>query len=199
LKKSPAAAQSVVKTAVPVEVIKEKAPSHKSRSKLQVVTREEFINIKNGLPPKTTKYSPMKYLYFTGVKKNQASLVKASLSYCDIRLSAIRNISFIGRSVMQLLTFEDYEEELIGKMTKNEYVHLADFDPLSAEAFKATGGSESMAIGKYLKKQKECLARLASFDGSYNRLKNFLLKEIESLEGKLADSKNSVSVEAPLL
>jgi BMFP domain-containing protein YqiC len=195
LKKSPAAAQSVVKTAVPVEVIKEKAPSHKSRSKLQVVTREEFMNIKNGLPPKTTKYSPMKYLYFTGVKKNQISLVKASLAFCQVRVSAVRNIGFIGRSVMQLLTFEDYAIELIEKMTANSYIHLPDFDPLSVEAFKAVGGSEVLAVGKYCKKQKDCLARLPTHE-SYNRLRNFLQKEVVSLEDLLV--KNSLPVENPV-
>jgi len=151
------------------------APTKQSNSKIQVVDKEQFMKMKEGKSPNShsQEYSPMGFIYFKNCKRNRISFVRACLQYCGIDLQLIRNIQFIGKSVMEILTFNNYAKELIDVLVNNGYEHLADFNPLDTSNFKRlpekTVEEATLAYIKRLEKTQERLPKSPHF----KRLRRF--------------------------
>ena len=100
----------------------------------RLLSREEMNNVKKGRPSKGS--SPMIHLYFEGMRRNRPTEIRSFLHSIGIQPRHARNISFIGGSVMSILTFEDVKDVFIEKLATEGIVHLAHFDPLSADNLK---------------------------------------------------------------
>lgn len=106
------------------------------QTKIKKLSKEEMKNIKGGKPARST--SPMVFLHFKGFKRNRICDVKSFLYSLAIPLYCIRNISFIGKSVMEITTFQDMKDFIISKLQEEDVVYIPDFDPLATSNLKDT-------------------------------------------------------------
>ena len=166
------------------------APKASGPQKRQVngsLSASQIENIKNGRS--SQHFSPMTILHFTGMKRNRIFEVKSLFKSIGITLSWIRNISFVGRSVMELITFEDKKVQVINYLEKYGIIFMPTFDPLSTENLKDSRKyaqiddekKKALAEQLYRKRMALTLARLPK-NGVHSRMRNFLNTQLNPAE-----------------
>ncbi|RKO89977.1 hypothetical protein BDK51DRAFT_34308 [Blyttiomyces helicus] len=75
-------------------------------------------------------------LHFSGINEGSLGGVCASLRLLDLNTTHVKNGSFIGQSVCELLVPGSYEPTVINSITKQEMVHEIDFDLVSPTNLK---------------------------------------------------------------
>jgi hypothetical protein len=155
--------------------------------KIKKLSKEEMANIKHGRPARTS--SPMIFLHFKGFRRNRISDVKSFLYSLDIPLYCIRNISFIGKSVMEITTFLDMKDMIVSRLHAEDVVYIPDFDPLDISNLKDEGkfgnlkdeSAKSDASQKlYIRRLTLTLERLPK-TARNTRLRNFYESIINNL------------------
>ena len=146
-------------------------------SKIKVLTREELEFFKTG-----GSNSPMTFLYFSGCARGPIHRIKSIMYTAGIHLQAIRYIKFIGKQIMEVITFEDSAQDIIRKMATVGITHEANFDPLATDNVKNPKLLEEnqteeakLALAKKLFTQR--LTKMAESlpeNPRFNRLRNFL-------------------------
>ena len=130
-------------------------PPRQRQNKIQGnLTKDQIMNVKNG--HSSRPISPMVILYFSAAKRNRITEIKSMLKSIGIPLHWIRNIGFIGRSVMELTTFEDRQQDIISKLENYEILIIENFDPLSIDNLK----DDRKYSGLTEAQKKEAAARL---------------------------------------
>lgn len=167
------------------------------------LSKKQIDRVKNGFSSKPI--SRMVILYFRGMKRNRISEVKSMFKSIAIPPHWVRNISFLGRSIMELTTFQDRKDEIISKLDKYEIHIMEGFDPLSTEnlkdARKFSGLDEAqkkeMAERLYRTRLQKIIERLPK-SGVQSRLRNFLNVTLnpKSLTAEAAHSDNLVPAAA---
>lgn len=148
------------------------------------LSRDEINRIKNGKTAK--KLSPMVVLHFEGVKRNRITDIKSMIKSIGIPTHWIRNISFIGRSIMELMTFQDRTEEIISKFETYEINYLQDYNPLSIDNIKdntkfinlSVEDKQKLAEKLYYTRMEKTLERLPQ-TGINTRIRNFINSRLQ--------------------
>jgi hypothetical protein len=170
----------------------------------------EFINSNNNNPKKTKlkpyftegqlerilkgwsaqPSSPMVVLYFEGLRRTRIRMVKDVMIFLGVKEHWIRNISYVGSRIMELITFDDVKDEIILKLQKKNINLLKDFDPLSVNnvrnsaKFSTTKSNEGLlklTKNMYVNRLKKTLEDLPKTPIN-NRLCNFQKSRIEKAE-----------------
>jgi hypothetical protein len=156
--------------------------------KYRQMTADDIERVKQGKPLRPR--SSMVNLYFEGFRRNRPTDVKNTFKCIGIPLGSVRNISFIGSSIMELLTFNDAKDLIIEKLASIKVTNLANFDPLSIENIKNTNkfpkvitDEDKKALAKklYISRLKKSLERLPT-DPRNNRLRNYYTLLIRNAE-----------------
>jgi len=153
--------------------------------KIRKLTPEEIQNVKAGRPSKPS--SPMCTLYFEGIRRNKPTEIKACFYSWNIPLRSIRNISFIGSHVMELLTFEDARCNIIDTLAKNDITYLPNFNPLSISNLKnntkfghvKTDEEKQALVQKLYKVRLQKTFERLPQDGRNNRLRNYIRSRMD--------------------
>lgn len=140
---------------------------------------EQIENVRLGKSP--CPPSPMVTLHFTGATRTKITDLKLLFKSIGIRLNWIRNISFIGRSILELITFEERKAIIISKLEKYKIIFDEKYDPLSTNNLKnekkygnlSEEQKIKVATSLYTKRLEKTLERLPK-EGIHNRLKNFV-------------------------
>ena len=143
------------------------------------LTTDQINNIKKGFSSKI--FSPMVTLHFSGIKRNRIFEVKALMHNCGIELKWIRNISFIGRSILELISYADKQAIIVDSLAKFEISFIPDFNPLDSTNIKdekkihGMTPEEKQALSEKLfrKRLEHTLARLPKA-AVHNRMRNYL-------------------------
>jgi hypothetical protein len=149
------------------------------------LTIEQIENIKNGFSSRPI--SPIVTLHFEGMKRNRITEIKSVFRSIGIQPSWVRNISFIGKSIMELITFENKKIEIINLLEKYSINYMTNFNPKAPENIKNENINstltqkerELLAGTLHNNRLKKILERLP-MTGVHNRLRNFLRKQIIS-------------------
>ena len=158
----------------------------------QVLSPEQLERVKNGHPAMGT--SPMVTLHFQGIKRTRYRDIKDLLFTVGIRPSSIRNISFIGKRVMELVTFEDVKEDCARRLATIGVTLEANFDPLSPSNIKnekimpaslSQEGREALAKKLYENRVQKALERIPKTPIN-NRLRNFLRSHLKGTNKTIA-------------
>lgn len=159
--------------------------------KYRDMTPEDIERVKQGRPLR--QRSSMVHLYFEGFKRNRPTDIKNTLKCIGIPLSNIRNISFIGSSIMELLTFNDVKDMIIEKLAGIKVTNIPNFNPLSTENIKDSNKfakvsteDEKKVLAKklYISRLRKTLERIP-VDPKNNRLRNYyavLIKQTDTQE-----------------
>jgi hypothetical protein len=156
------------------------ANRHKSKPSLNPA---EMDNVQVGLSSRAI--SPMVTLYFEGMKRNRITEIKSFIKTLGIPLPWVRNVSFIGKCVMEIDTFEDKRLAIISKLATREIKWLEHFNPRSPENLrderkfsgKTKEEKEALAIDLYEARIQKTINRLPK-RGEFNRYRNFLNSKI---------------------
>ena len=148
------------------------------------LSNEEMKRVISGRSSRAS--SPMVIIYFRGVKRNRICEIKSVLLTVGIRRGSIRNISFIGKSVMELMTFEDCRQEVIDKLASVNITQDRLFDPLSTENIKderkmspnMSEEDKQRLAEKFYRSRIEATIKRLPLDARENRLRNFLLSRL---------------------
>jgi hypothetical protein len=162
---------------------------------------EQVENIKKGFSSKAI--SPMVSLYFSGMRRNRPTEIRSMFKSIGIPPSWIRDIDFVGNSILCLLTFGDKKGEVIDRLEKYQVGWMPNFDPLSPENFKdeskysglSIDGKKQLAEKMYKVRLTKVLERLP-LNGVHNRLRNFLRSKINALKEDVGTQPTNVSDEA---
>lgn len=96
---------------------------------------------------------PLLTIHLTGLSRCKITTVKKIFNDCGVILHKIKDISFIGNRVMEIILFENYCEEFFHHLksleTRVEYkglkVERINFDPFSKDNFKTSGKKSDAA------------------------------------------------------
>lgn len=143
------------------------------------LTVEQIQRIKKGLPARGL--SPMVTLHFEGMQRNRIVEIKSMFKSIGIEPRWVRNISFIGRSIMELITFEDKKLKIISLLENHEITWLEKFNPVSIDNIKndtkysglTIQEKEILAKKLYTTRLQKTYDRLPK-DGIHNRMRNYL-------------------------
>lgn len=107
--------------------------------------------------------------------------------FCSIGIPRhwIRNISFIGKSISEIITFEDKKEIIISKLDNYMIKHLENYNPLSITNLKdekkftglSTERLQENAHILYISRLQHIITRIPDA-GQHRRLKNYLNMKI---------------------
>lgn len=174
------------------------------QTKIKKLSKEEMKNIKGGKPPRST--SPMIFLHFKGFKRNRITDVKSFLYSLAIPLYCIRNISFIGKSVMEITTFQDMKDFIITKLQEEDVIYIPDFDPLATSNLKDTAkfgnlqddhAKSETSQKLYLRRLTLTLERLPKTTRN-TRLRNFYESIIHNLNNQELSHVPNLSTSTPI-
>ena len=175
-----------------------------NNAKIRNLNQDEMENMDQGRSAKDI--SPMVKLFFEGLRRNRITDIKSYLKTLGIDPSWVRNISFIGKCIMELSTFEDKKRDVINKLYTRNIKWLENYDPLSIENIrdekKLAGLSkvekEALACRMLRTRTQRILDRLPHKETVNRRHANMLTREVkelkeleESITGKpVVDSKS---------
>lgn len=151
-----------------------------NNKKIRALSEDEMQRVISGKPKK--KSSPLCTLYFRGMRRNRISDIKCVLLTIGIKIGTVRNISFIGKSIMELITYEDNKDDIVTKLALRNISQDKYFDPLSIDNIKSPKHinesmtqEEKQAIANrfYLNRLKAQIDRLPA-DRRQDRLRNFM-------------------------
>ena len=174
------------------------ATSHTRTTRL--LSREEMDNVKKGRPSKGS--SPMVHLYFEGMRRNRPTEIRSFLHSIGIQSRHARNISFIGGSIMSILTFEDVKNVFIEKLAIEGIQHLAHFDPLSGDNLKdpkkfgnlKTNEERTQAARKlFINRTLKTIERLPKTPIN-NRMRNYYQSILDNLNNSNETPVQNVSI-----
>jgi hypothetical protein len=152
------------------------------------LTMDQIENVKRGFTSKTL--SPMITLHFEGMKRNRTMEIKSVFRSIGIKTLWIRNIGFIGKSVMELLTFQNKKDEVVRVLEKYEIHLIENFDPLSLGNLKNEAKYAGLTVEEkkglaeklYKSRIEKTVERLPK-TGIHNRLRNYLWSKIHPRSG----------------
>ena len=155
------------------------------RGRVRKLTEEELSRVLQGKPASGS--SPMCILYFRGLKRTKIQDVKSVLLTLGIRLGSIRNISFVGKSLVEFITFEDAREEIVRKLAARNITEDKYFDPLSTENIKdarkltpdMTENEKKELAERFYRNRVEATLKRLPLDARQNRLRNFLSSRLD--------------------
>jgi hypothetical protein len=164
---------NAAKQAKPVQQKKEPVKSHG----LTPMTEEELSRAIY----KPRQKAEFQALYFSGLRRMDTTSVKKLLLLIGVNLNTVRNISYIGTNIIELIVFKDASDVVISAFKKRDHFnHLVDFDPLATDNLKGpkfTGLSKEelskRAKEACEKRTKTILDRLPS-DRRFNNLRSFI-------------------------
>lgn len=167
------------------------------------LTPGQIENIKKGFSSKP--FSPMVLLYFSGMKRNRPSEIRSMFKSIGIKNNWVRNIQFIGRSVLEITTFEDRKSELVARLENYEIKIIEDFDPLSIENLKddrkfsglTNGEKKEMAVKLHRIRMEKTIDRLPKI-GVHCRLRNFLNATINPRQINVTNVENIIDPNNPI-
>lgn len=153
-------------------------------NRIRKLSEEEMTRIANGRPRIAS--SPMVILYFRGLKRNRICDIKSYLLTIGIRLGSVRNISFVGKSIMELITFEDAKDDIILKLAERNVTLDKYFDPLATDNVKnptyqqdsMSEDEKRMLAERLYRNRIEAQIRRIPLEARQNRLRNFLASRV---------------------
>lgn len=157
----------------------------KERKKL---SKDEMDRMAKGLTRRNTV--PMCFLHFSGIKKARFADIKDFLYTAGIKMGTLRNISFIGNSILELISFITEKEEIAQKLEAAGLKYERDFNMRSPDNVKSEWNVEaSHTMEKRMELSEELRVRRLnriyskiSDEPRNHRLKNFLSMVIETGE-----------------
>ena len=122
-------------------------------------------------------------------------------------MRSIRNISFFGEDITEIITFEDYFEELVSKVCAHpKFEYLQEFNPLDASTVKdnprqtfANDHERRITAAKMF--VSRCVKELERVPSApiNSRLRNYMVSRIQAASAKLQEllAEKIVSNESP--
>lgn len=136
---APAAAE--VDAPAPAPARPRDAPNSYAAAALDGLSAEQRAVIQDMKPPRrpfqarnreprvTTADTATCLVYFGGLQSCPLGTLKTRLRALRVRTSAIPNISFVGRTICEMLVESSYKDALIAKMETCTFRHLPNYDP----------------------------------------------------------------------
>ena len=148
--------------------------------------------VKKILTAPIRKKGTFERLYFKGVPRTTINNIKSLIKYAGIDPIIIRNISFVGADMLELIIFDTGKAQLIEALQKLKIEIVIDFNPLSSdnlksERFQKMESEEKKKAARdiFIKNQRKILERLPESRGFYN-LKTYIQNCISEASGQRA-------------
>jgi hypothetical protein len=166
------------------------------------LTREEVSRIQRGLGPQAR--SEFIRIYFEGQQRNRLSFIRDTFRFAGCDMRKIFDISFVGKSVMMILTKEEAKLDIIRCLKEIDIKYLEDFDELDskwmARSLRDKGSPcdgptvKAMALEKFIaritSRRDAIINKSSNTHGYYSRV----LREAEaSLQGLKTATAQSVA------
>lgn len=172
------------------------------------LTVEEVARIQKGFGP--APRTEFDRLYFEGQKKNRLGLIRDTFRFAGVEMRHIRDVSFVGKSVMMVITARDYTKTLVEVLRTIHLKHLVGFDELEAkwmartlrekgnpEAAEAKKLAVDLAVARFTARRDAVGNKNPSLFGYYSRV-ILELKDRLSVAEPPNPPKNESSGEADL-
>jgi hypothetical protein len=108
--------------------IKKPANASSLKKKLGILSEEQLIRIAQG--KSAIIQEKCQLLYFEGLKQNRISLVRLALEQLGAPKRSLRNIDFIGKSILELLVPVSAVEAVLSAVKNWGGFHIVDYNPL---------------------------------------------------------------------